>query len=59
MTMLSVPCKILEQRVYARVEPVVDPSLSREEADIQHGRSTVQHVTLPTLNIIDGFSAKL
>ena len=47
MTMLlsniSVTCddKILERLIYARVEPLVDPLLPKEQAGFRRGKSTV------------------
>ena len=58
ISLLCVPYKILERLIYARVEPVVDPFLPREQAGFRHGRSTVDQVTLLTQDIEDSFSAK-
>ena len=33
--LLCVPCKILERLIHARVEPIVDPLLPREQAGFQ------------------------
>ena len=32
ISLLCVPCKILERLIYARVEPLIDPLLPREQA---------------------------
>ena len=56
--LLCVPFKILERLIYARVEPIVDPLLPREQAGFRRGRSTVDQVTLLTQEIEDSFSAK-
>ena len=52
---LCVPFKILERLIYARVDPVIDPLLPREQACFRHGRSTVDQVTLLTQDIEDSF----
>ena len=56
--LLCVPFEILKGLIYARVEPVIDPLLPQEHAGFQHGRSTVDQVTLLTQDIEDSFSAK-
>ena len=56
--LLCVPVKILERLIYARVDPITDPLLPREEAGFRHGRSAVDQVTLLTQDIEDCFSAK-
>ena len=56
--MLCVPYKILERLIYARIEPIVDPLLSGEQAGFRHGKSTVDQVVLLTQNIEDSFEAK-
>ena len=58
ISLLCVPYKILERLIYARVEPIVDPWLPREQAGFRQGRSTVDQTTLLTQDIEDGFSAK-
>ena len=56
--LLCVPYKILERLIHARVEPIVDPLLPREQAGFQRGRSTVDHTVLLTQNMEDSFDAK-
>ena len=56
--MLCVPYKILERLIYARVEPLIDPLLPREQAGFRRGRSTVYQVTLLTQSIENAFEAK-
>jgi len=56
--LLCVPFKILERLIYARVDPIIDPLLPREQASFQHGRSGVDQVTLLTWDTEDSFSAK-
>ena len=56
--MLCVPYKILERLIYARVEPLVDPLLPREQAGFRRGKSTVDQVTLLTQSIEDAFEEK-
>jgi len=58
ISLLCVPFKILERLIYARVDPITDPLLPREQAGFRHGRSTVDQVTLLTQDIEDSFSAK-
>jgi len=58
ISLLCVRFKILERLIYARVEPIVDPLLSQEQAGFRYERSTVDQVTLLTQNIEDSFSAK-
>ena len=52
------PFKILERLIYARVDPIIDPLLPREQAGFRHGRSTVDQVTLLSQDTEDSFSAK-
>ena len=41
ISLLCVPYKILERLIYARVEPLIDPLLSKEQAGFRCGKSTV------------------
>ena len=52
------PYKILERLIYARVEPLIDPLLPKEQAGFRRGKSTVDQVVLLTQNIEDSFEAK-
>ena len=56
--LLCVPYKILERLIYARVEPLIDPLLPKEQAGFRRGISTVDQVVLLTQNIEDSFEAK-
>ena len=58
ISLLCVPYKILERLIYARVEPLIDPLLPKEQAGFRHGKSTVDQVVLLTQNIEDSFKAK-
>ena len=58
ISLLCVPYKILEGLIYARVDPIIDPLLPRDQAGFRHGRSAVDQVTLLTQDIKDSFSAK-
>ena len=58
ISFLCVPYKILERLIHARVEPIVDLFLPREQAEFRRGRSTVDHTVLLTQNIEDSFEAK-
>ena len=53
-----VPYKILERLIYARVKPLIDPLLPKEQAGFRRGKSTVDQVALLTQNIEDSFKAK-
>ena len=58
ISLLCVPCKILERLIYARVDPFVDPLLPKEQAGFRRGKSTVDQIVLLTQNIEDSFEAK-
>ena len=58
ISLLCVPYKIFERLIHARVEPIVDSLLPREQAGIRRGGSTVDHAVLLTQNIEDSFEAK-
>ena len=58
ISLLCVPYKILERLIYARVEPLVDPLLPKEQAGFRRGKSTVDQVVLLTQNIEDSFAGK-
>ena len=58
ISLACVPCKILERLIHARVEPIVDPLLPREQAGFQRGRSTEDQTVLLTQNIENSFEAK-
>ena len=51
ISLLCVPYKILERRVYARVEPLVDPLLPREQAGFRRGRFS-SDVSTPASNLL-------
>ena len=48
ISLLCVPCKILERFIYARIEPLIDPLLPKEQAGFRRGKSTVDQVVLLT-----------
>ena len=58
ISLLCIPYKILERLIYARVEPLIDPLLPKEQAGFRRGKSTVDQVVLLTQNIEDSFEAK-
>ena len=58
LLLYRVPYKILERLIYARVEPLIDPLLPKEQAGFRRGKSTVDQVVLLTQNIEDSFEAK-
>ena len=51
VSLLCVPYKIIERLIYARVEPLIDPLLPKEQAGFRRGKSTVDQVVLLTQNI--------
>ena len=58
ISLLCVPYKILKRLIHARVEPIVDPFLPREQAGFRRGRSTVDQTVLLTQKIENSFEAK-
>ena len=58
ITLLCVLYKILERFIYARVEPLIDPLLPKEQIGFRREKSTVDQVVLLTQNIEDSFEAK-
>ena len=58
ISLLYVPYKINERLIYARVEPLIDPLLPKEQTGFRRGKSTVDQVVLLTQNIKDFFEAK-
>ena len=58
LSLLCVPYKILERLIYARLEPLVDPLLPKEQAGFRRGKSTVDQVVPVIQNIEDSFDAK-
>ena len=58
ISLLCVPYKILESLIHARIESIVDPLFSKEQAGFRRGRSTVDRTVLLTQNIEDSFEAK-
>ena len=56
--LLCVPYKILERLIYARVEPLVDPLLLKEQTGFRRGKSTVDQVVLLTQNIEGSLEVK-
>ena len=58
ISLLCVSYKILERLIYARVEPLIDPLLPKEQAGFRRGKSTVDQVVLLTQNIENSFEAK-
>ena len=58
ISLLCVSYKILDWLIYARVEPLIDPLLPKEQAGFPRGKSTVDQVVLLTKNIEDSFETK-
>ena len=48
ISLLCVPYKILERLIYARIEPLVDPLLPKEQAGFRCGKSIVDQVVMLT-----------
>ena len=57
MSLLCVPYKIFERRIYACVYPLIDPVLPKEQAEFRRGKSTIDQNVLLTKNIEDTFEA--
>ena len=58
ISLLCVPYKILGRLIYARIKPLIDPLLPKEQAGFRRGKSTVDQVVLLTQNIKDSCEAK-
>ena len=58
ISLLCVSFKISEKLIYARIEPIIDSLLPREQAGFRRGRSTVDQVSLLIQEIKDDVSAK-
>ena len=58
ISLVCVSYRILEKLLHARVEPIVDPLLPREQARFRRGGSTLDQTVLLTQNIEDSFEAK-
>ena len=58
ISLLCVPYKILERLIYARVDPLINPLLPKEQDGFQRGKSTVDQVALLTQNIENSFAAE-
>ena len=58
ISLLCVPYKILQRFIYACVEPLINPLLSKEQAGFRREKSTVDQVVLLTQNIENFFEAK-
>ena len=58
ISLLCVSYKILVRLIYARVEPLIDPLLPKEQAGFRRGKSIVDPVILLTQNIENSFEAK-
>ena len=55
ISLLCVPYKIMERLLHARLDPVIDPKLPKDQAGFRRGKSTVDQVTLLTQDIKDTF----
>ena len=58
ISLLCVSYKILERLSYARVKPLINPLLPKEQTGFRRGKSTVDQVVMLTQNIEDFFEAK-
>ena len=57
ISLLCVLYKILERLIYARVEPLIDSLLPKDQAGFRRGKSTIDQVVLLTQSIEDSFEA--
>ena len=55
ISLLCVSLKLRERILLSRLDPVIDPQLTPEQAGFRHGRSTTDRVTLLTDDIEAGF----
>ena len=58
ISLLCVPFKILERLIDPCIKPIIDPLLSREQAEFWHERLTVYQVTFVPQEIENSCSAK-
>ena len=58
ISLFCVPYKFLQRLIHARVEPIVDRFLPREQTGFRRGRSTVDQTVLLTQNTDDLFEAE-
>ena len=58
ISLFCVPYTILEKLIYARIKPLVNPLLPKEQAGFQCRKSIIDQVVLLTQNIKDSFKAK-
>ena len=58
ISLLCVSYKIFERLIYTRVEPLIDPLLTKKQAGFRRGKSNLDQVVLLTQNIEDSFVAK-
>ena len=58
ISLLCVPCKILERLIYTCVNPIFNPSLPLEQAGFCCGKLIIDQATLLTQNIEDSFVEK-
>ena len=57
ISLLCVLYKILKRLIYARVEPLIDSLLPKDQAGFRRGKSTIDQVVLLTQSIEDSFEA--
>ena len=58
ISLLCIPFKLLERLILARITPVIDPQLPKEQAGFRSGGSTTDQVTLLCQDIEDSFQAR-
>ena len=58
ISLLCVLYNILERLIYARVVPLIDPLLPKEQTGFRRGKSSVDQIVLLTQNIKDSYQAK-
>ena len=59
ISLLCIPCKIVERLIYNRISPVIDPQLPQEQDRFRPGRSTLDQVAKLTSDIEQAFDGNL
>ena len=58
ISLSCIPYKIVERLIYARIEPIIDSLLPRDQAGFRRQNSTILQVAFPTQKIEDSFTAQ-
>ena len=59
ISLLCIPCKIVERLIYHRISPVIDPQLPQEQAGLRPGPTTLDQVAKLTSDIEQAFDGNL